>query len=82
MKEVYLLPRVLYNYIVIILVSIVGFFSSIFDLGDLEKTIFAVGIFLISLSIAELKLLPVYVVAISISGVRRHAPMLAVAVSV
>ena len=56
--------------------------SSIFGLGDLENMGFAAGIFLISLSIAELKLLPVYVVAISISGVGRHAPMLAVAFSV
>ena len=56
--------------------------SNIFGLGDLENMGFAAGIFLISLSIAELKLLPVYVVAISISGVGRHALMLAVAVSV
>ena len=56
--------------------------SNIFGLGDLENMGFAAGIFPISLFIAELKLLPVYVVAISISGVRRHAPILAVAVSV
>ena len=56
--------------------------SNIFGLGDLENMGFAAGIFPISLSIAELKLLPVYVVAISISGVGRHAPMLAVEYSV
>ena len=46
--------------------------SNIFGLGDLENMGFAAGIFQIYLSVAELKLLPVYVVAISISGVGRR----------
>ena len=44
-------------------------------MGDLENMGFVCGIFQISLSIDNLKLLPVYVVAIPISGVGKHLEM-------